>query len=94
MTINELYSLLWDKVQEKQLTGKNYIDRLIEEIKEVASQNQHEYFLDLYGRNVKYPVNENNLLIPYLLGIVNDFDINNPPVYVYGDFPTYNLKVL
>src|SRR5471030_333154 len=57
------------------------------EIKEIDAQNEYEYFLDLYNKKIQYPENQNNLLIPYLLGIVSDFDITKQPMWIYGDAP-------
>jgi len=73
---------------------KSYLSRLKEEILEIKAQNEQEYFLELYENKVRYTSNENNLLIPFLLGIVDNFDINSEPVYTYGDFPDIDIDYI
>lgn len=68
--------------------------RLDEELKEIAAQNEAEYFLDLYERQVKYPMNPNNLLVGYLLDIVETVDLNTPPEYIQGEYPDIDIDYL
>lgn len=65
--------------------------RLRQELKAVDDASDQDYFLDLHDRGVKIDKNENNLLIAKLLGIVQDFDGEKPPVYVYGDWPDVDV---
>jgi DNA polymerase III alpha subunit len=67
--------------------GEEYRKRLGLELKEIDNQNEYDYFLELYEKKVRYAENENNLLVPYLLGIVDNFDISKEGIIVYGDFP-------
>lgn len=72
-----------------------YKKRLREELIEIDAQNDFDYFLSLIDEKlIKYKINENNLLVAWLLGIVDDFDINFPPNYVYGDFPDIDIDFL
>jgi DNA polymerase III alpha subunit len=68
-----------------------YDKRLRAEFREIDAQNEYKYFLDLYDRRVRYPYNQNNLLTPYLLHIVKDFDITKNPEYKYGEFPDIDI---
>ena len=79
---------------EKGLNDEQSQRRLAEELREVDAQNEHEYFLDLLDRKVRYGQNPNNLLIPYLLGIVKEFDVGKPPAYEYGEFPDIDVDYL
>lgn len=63
-----------------------YKERLKIEIQEISKQNEWAYFVELYEKNIKFPKNINNLLIAYLLGIVEDFDITKEPLYIWSDF--------
>ncbi len=74
--------------------GDNFKKRLEEEFKEIDAQNEHGYFLDLYDKKLKYEYNENNLLVPFLLGIVSDFDIDQPPKTFFGDFPDVDVDFI
>lgn len=76
---------------EKGLDDEKHRARLALEMRDIDSQNEHGYFLDLYEKKTRYPVNQNNLLVPYLLDIVDHFDINKEPVTVFGDFPDADL---
>ena len=91
MTLKELCEC---KLKEKNLDSKEYLDRLKLEIEEITAVNEDEYFLELYKNNKKFALNENNLLVPYLLGIVEDFDIGSPPEYFMGEFPDIDIDII
>ena len=70
--------------------------RLSEEIKAIKTKNEAQYFVDLYDefqeKKIRYPVNQNNLLVAYLLNLVPDFDINEKPVFEFdGDMPDVDV---
>lgn len=69
-------------------------DRLKLEIKEIDNQAEYEYFLDLRDRGVKFPKNENNLLVSYLLGLTDEFDPSSEPHFVQGEFPDIDVDYL
>lgn len=83
--IEILYSQFKQKVPPEQ--AGLYKKRLMKELKEISLQGEYEYFLNLYYKGIKYPKNENNILTPYLLGIVSDFDITNESAYNVGESP-------
>jgi len=96
MPAKELFCFI-KKVDEKRdnlLLDKVYFDRCVKELKAIDIQGKHEYFSDLYKKNIKYPQNENNLVIPYILGIVPDFDIEKDPVYTMGEYPDIDVDFL
>jgi DNA polymerase III alpha subunit len=69
------------------LDPADYQDRLNDEIREIDAQNEFQYFLDMADKKIRHQKNENNLLVPYLLGIVFDYDHSGKPEYIYGEFP-------
>lgn len=69
----------------------SYKKRLSEEWKEIYAQDEAGYILDLYDRGVKFPFNQNNLLTPWLLGVVDDFEIDRDPECVYGEYPDIDV---
>jgi len=71
-----------------------YMSRLKKEIKEVDAQAEHEYFLDLYDRKVKFSCNEHNNLIDFLLGLSDEFDVNKESASVQGEFPDIDIDYL
>ncbi len=73
--------------QLKNLKEEIYLKRLKDEFREIDAQDEAIYFLDLYDKQVTYPENQNNLLVPYLLGIVSYFDIRKESGYFYGEMP-------
>jgi DNA polymerase III alpha subunit len=75
-------------------TDQCYVVRLAEELREIDAQNEFDYFLDLSSRKVRYSTNQNNLLTPYLLGVVQDFDIAKTPEYTYGEFPDIDIDYI
>jgi DNA polymerase III subunit alpha len=90
---DRLISLCVARLQKEETYNDVYKKRLEEEIKEINAQSEWDYFLDIYDKNLKYE-NENNLLIPYLLNICDEFDISKPPTYIYGDMPDVDIDYL
>lgn len=84
-----------EKLKDKNLENdERYVKRLEWELIEIENQDKENYFLDLFSRKVIYPENQNNLLVPYLLGIVKDLDIDQDPAFIYGDFPDVDTDYL
>mgnify|MGYP003336950439 FL=1 len=74
---------------------KNYQKRFKWEVEEILAKEKHDYFLDLYDRKIKYPHNQNNLLVCWLLGIVPDHDIQKEPANVFtGDLPDVDIDYI
>jgi hypothetical protein len=46
-----------------------YTRRLAWELAEIAAKSKSDYFWKLYSNKVRYPANQNNLLVCKLLGI-------------------------
>mgnify|MGYP005661949695 CR=1 FL=1 len=91
---DQLLKLCVEGMSKKGLDSSEYKERLREELKELDAQAEHEYFVDLHSKKAKFENNENNLLIAYLLDLVDDFDINLPPVSVQGEFPDIDIDYL
>jgi len=71
-----------------------YKKRLKEELIHIEVQDEFQYFLDLYKNNKKYANNENNLIVPWLLEICNDFDVNQESSYKMGELPDVDIDFL
>lgn len=72
-----------------------YMERLKLEWKHIGYQDDYAYFVDLYEKKLCFSANEHNLLVPYLLGIVNHFDINQPPKYTFvSEFPDVDVDYI
>jgi DNA polymerase III alpha subunit len=69
-------------------------DRLKHEIREIDNQAEHDYFLDLHDRGARFPRNENNLLVPFLLGLTDEFDPSSESAHVQGEFPDIDVDYL
>lgn len=84
-----------EKLREKKLSDNpKYLKRLEWELAEVETQDKESYFLNLYEKKIKYKENQNNLLIPYLLDIVSDFQIEKEPAFYQGDMPDIDTDYL
>jgi DNA polymerase III alpha subunit len=79
---------------EKRGMDDSLKSRLDDELREVLAQSEDDYLLDLYHKKVKFAVNENNLLVVYLLGLVDAFDVKNPPRHIDGEFPDIDQDYL
>lgn len=94
LTKDNFAKFCYDVLESKGLTTEQHKKRLADELKEIDAQNEHEYFINLHIKKVRYPQNQNNLLVPYLLGIVSEIDISKPPAYVYGEFPDIDIDYI
>ena len=72
----------------------SFKERLKAEIKEIDNQAEHDYFLDLFEKKAKFSKNENNLLVPYLLGLTEDIEISSDPAHIQGEFPDIDVDYL
>ena len=91
---DKLFNILAEKMMEQGLDEDiRYMERFQYEWEDLVAVNMDEYFLDLYERGVKFPANENNVVTPWLLGIVPDYDVEKPPKFFYGDFPDIDSDI-
>lgn len=72
----------------------NFEKRLKWELIEVEVQDEEGYFLDLYNNQKKFDKNDNNLLIPVILGITDHVNLDQEPAYRMGDFPDVDVDYL
>lgn len=77
---------------------QRYKDRLKKEIKEIHAQGEYEYFVELYNKfqaeRLKFPANQYNNLVDYLLDLTDEFDIDKPSTYIQGEFPDIDIDYL
>jgi len=90
----KIIDLCVSSLKEKDLYDKEHQERLTLEIKEINSQSEFDYFSDLYEKKTEFKYNENNLLIPFLLGITNDFNIEKDVQWNYGEYPDIDIDFL
>jgi DNA polymerase III alpha subunit len=86
-----LLQLCKEEIVKRGLDNELYQNRLELEMRDIEAQNERDYFVDLYERNVRYLENEHNLLVPFLLGIVDNFDMAKEPSYDFGDWPDIDI---
>ena len=91
-SFQQLEKFLWYLFEKKGL-GERHRKRLEWEIKEVDVQGKSDYFLDLYKKKARLQ-NQNNVIIPFILGICDDFDIDSDPSFVQGDMPDIDVDYL
>lgn len=95
---SRLLKLCVNGLESKGLKDDCYKERLKKEIKAIDEQAEHEYFLGLHDKfkteGLIFPQNDNNLLVSYLLGLSNEFDIEIEPKYVQGEFPDIDIDYL
>lgn len=91
---DRLLALCINALDGKGINKEPFRSRLKEEIKDLNAQNEYDYFIELYDNKVYKEENPNNTIVPYLLGITNQFNIEEPPAYDYGDFPDIDIDFL
>jgi len=92
----------WKNVQRLALTkarelGKEYLDRLMFEFKEIDKQALNQYWLDLLESGKKYETNKHGLVLPYVLGITNIDPVESgikADVEYQVDYPDVDLDFL
>lgn len=96
MSKESFVAICEDALRSKGLhENPRFVKRFRWEIDEILGKEDHQYFLDLVDSKTRYPMNQNNLLVCWLLGIVPDFDIEREPVSVFtGDLPDIDIDYL
>ncbi len=90
---DKLISLCHAGLEKAGWSPADYEEQLHDELREIEAQNEYEYFLDIVNKKVKYK-NENNLLVPRLLGIVDDYNPKEKPQYIHGELPDIDIDYL
>ena len=92
----ELSKLCYDFLDNKVIKENHliYKKRLKEELIHIEVQDEYQYFLELYYSNKKYDENEHNLIVPWLLGICDGFNINEESAYKMGELPDVDIDFL
>lgn len=90
----QLLRLCLKGMYDKDLRDEGHKARLKYELKQIGIQEEQEYFLDLHRRKVRFPENEHNLLVAYLLGLANDFAISQEPASAMGEWPDIDIDYL
>jgi DNA polymerase III alpha subunit len=93
--VQQLRQLCRDQLQLRGLADDQiYEKRLKWEIAEIKAQDEAGYFLDLHTRKLKFPYNERNLLVCWLLGLCDSVDMGKDPDCVYGEYPDIDVDYL
>lgn len=71
-----------------------YKKRLKWEVEEIIARQKWDYFWNLYSNRTRYPQNQNNLLVCWLLGIAPDHNIDADPRCEYGEYPDIDVDYL
>lgn len=71
-----------------------YKKRLKWEVDEIVARQKWGYFLNLHENKIRYPKNQNNLLVCWLMNIVSDYDIGKEPVCEYGEYPDVDVDYI
>jgi len=82
------------KTKVSQDDYKLYLKRLINELIQIEVQEEAKYFLELYYVSKKYDNNENNLIVPWILSICFDFNIDKESIYSMGELPDIDVDYL
>lgn len=81
-------------MKDKGLLDERHKNRFKLELKEISAQNMAEYFMTAVDLKQKWAENENNLIVPFLLDLVDEFNIDELPVYEHGEFPDIDVDYL
>src|SRR5579859_2914663 len=95
----KLTQLCVASLQSKNIYNAKYKERFKNELIEIDVNDKYDYFLKLrdkvIAKNLSGTIpNENNLLVPYLLGISSSFNIDEESSYTIGEFPDIDVDYL
>ena len=90
---DRMMALCAKSMEDLGLKDEKYQLRFAKELREIDNQSEHDYLIGLHDRK-HYYVNENNLLIPHLLGLCATPNIDADPKYVFGEFPDIDTDFL
>lgn len=94
----DLIALCVKGMAKRGLSDDAYKERLKYELQNINIQGEHEYFVKLHKKfqeeGLKYPTNENNLLVDYLLDLTDEFNINEDVVWEQGEFPDIDIDYI
>lgn len=91
-SFQQLEKFLWYLFDKKNL-NERHRKRLEWELKEIDVQSKADYFLELYKNKVRHQ-NQNNIIVPFILDICDEFDIDRDPNFVQGDMPDIDVDYL
>lgn len=88
---NKILSICLSSLDDKGLINyPKYLKRLQDEITEAEFTDEFDYYLSLYKKK-KASYNEHNSIVMWLLGVVDDFDIDKDHSWVMGEFPDIDV---
>ncbi len=93
MTADTLAKICTDKLIERGLDNEKLRLQLKNELRDVSSQDLYGYYDKIISKGEKYK-NESNVLIPYLLGICDDYDAKEEAKYDQGEWPDVDVDFL
>jgi DNA polymerase-3 subunit alpha len=91
---DRLEKLCQEGMERLGLNDERYKARLASEMHEIDAQVEYDYLLDLYDKQARFSVNENNLLVAYLLGLTDQFDIDEEPHFAQGELPDIDIDYM
>lgn len=91
---NRFIKLTIQGLHDKGVFNEEYKRRLADEMMHIDVQGLYDYFLELYDKKAKFPVNEHNALTPWLLGLVDDFSLEQETAFNFGEFPDIDVDYL
>jgi len=93
MTQQEFENICNKKLVDMGFDREPHRTQLKNELRDVYSQDLYDYYSEIIKRGDKYQ-NENNIIIPFLLGICDTYDFNQESKYDQGESPDIDVDYL
>jgi DNA polymerase III alpha subunit len=92
--MERLEGLCKERLTQLGLTEEKHLNRLTQELKEIAAKKDADYFLDLYDRKVRFAKNDHNLMVAYLLKLCKSYEASKQPEYTTPEWPDIDVDYL
>jgi len=96
MTWDNWPDIVRDSCKRAIKLGREYIDRLKYEHKEIIKQGANEYWMELINEGKKFDHNDNGLVLPFIYGITDvDPVVGHKKLYINGDeVKIYGIEII
>ena len=89
--MDRLANICHGELQNRSLLGGPLENRTLFELRVISTEDGQAFFLSLLDQRKRELKNDNNMIVPWLLGVTEEFDPYRPPTFATGDLASICL---